>query len=158
MATIQITEVSVDNIKEIKGLWEGLRAYHEEKSIQFKQDFQKLTFEERIKRITESIKNGGKIKIYIAMDKSNNEKAGYCIGSITKDDNGKVDSLFVREEYRNDKVGDRLLEKTLNWLESNSVEGITIGVAAGNESVFSFYKRYGFYPAVTKLKKPNKSE
>lgn len=158
MATIDITEVNVDNIKEIKGLWEGLRKFHEEKSIHFKRDFQKLTFEERIKRITESIREGEKIKIYIARDKSNNEKAGYCIGSITKDNNGKVDSLFVREEYRNDKIGDKLIERTLNWLERNNVEGITIGVAAGNESVFSFYKRYGFYPAVTKLKKPNKSE
>ncbi|MFO7883150.1 MAG: GNAT family N-acetyltransferase, partial [Kosmotogaceae bacterium] len=150
---IEIVEGKIDNIEELKELWELLRAHHEEKSIHFKRDFKELTFEKRIEKIKEKVEENEKVKVLIALDKVNNQKVGYCIGSISCDNKGNLDSLFVLEDYRNHRIGDKLLKKMINWLENNKTDDIYIGVASGNEDVFSFYENYGFYPVVTKLKK-----
>jgi ribosomal protein S18 acetylase RimI-like enzyme len=84
----------------------------------------------------------------------NEYDAGYCIGSITSDNRGNVDSLFVLKRYRKSRIGDKLLKEIIGWLENNKVDEIYIGVASGNEEVFGFYENYGFFPVVTKLKRP----
>ncbi|MEA2071305.1 MAG: GNAT family N-acetyltransferase [Asgard group archaeon] len=151
---IELIECSLDNIELIKPIWKKLRMYHEEKSINFKRDFIELTFEKRIEKIKEKAKKSGEVKILIARDRSKEHNVGYCIGSITSDNIGEVDSLFVLKKYRNFRVGDKLLREIINWLEDNKVDEIYIGVASGNEEVFGFYENYGFYPVVTKLKRP----
>lgn len=151
---IELIECSLDNIELIKPLWKKLRMYHEEKSIHFKRDFSELTFEKRIEKIKEKAEKNGKVKILIAQDSSSKNNIGYCIGSVTSDNRGDVDSLFVLKDYRNYRVGDKLLREIIKWLEENKVDEIYIGVASGNEEVFGFYENYGFYPVVTKLKRP----
>jgi ribosomal protein S18 acetylase RimI-like enzyme len=131
-----------------------LRAHHEEKSIHFKRDFRELTFENRIEKIKEKAEKSGKVKILIARDTCNEYDVGYCIGSITSDNRGNVDCLFVLKKYKKSRIGDKLLKEIIGWLENNKVDEIYIGVASGNEEVFGFYENYGFYPVVTKLKRP----
>ncbi len=43
------------------------------------------------------------------------------------------------------------MKKSLKWMENYGVKDKRIGVGEGNEDVFSFYKRYGFYPKATIL-------
>ncbi|MCG0275390.1 MAG: GNAT family N-acetyltransferase [Thermosediminibacteraceae bacterium] len=58
---------------------------------------------------------------------------------------GEIDSIFVEEKYRNYGLGDRLMKRALEWLNSNHVKTKIIMVAEGNENVLEFYKKYGFY-------------
>jgi diamine N-acetyltransferase len=44
------------------------------------------------------------------------------------------------------------MKKALKWMDDLAVTGRIIGVGAGNEEVFPFYARYGFYPGVTILR------
>ncbi len=43
------------------------------------------------------------------------------------------------------------MEKALGWLKKSKPKNIIIKVSVGNEDVFGFYAKYGFYPRVTEL-------
>ncbi|MDP4147225.1 MAG: GNAT family N-acetyltransferase, partial [Bacillota bacterium] len=70
---------------------------------------------------------------------------GYCISTVNANLIGEIDSLFVHSQYRKLGLGDELMKRALEWLDSNNVKGKKIAVAEGNEGVLDFYKRYGFY-------------
>jgi ribosomal protein S18 acetylase RimI-like enzyme len=92
-----------------------------------------------------------KYKIDLVTDTDTNEHAGYCISSVNKDGEGEVDSLFIKQSYRNCGIGDSLMKRALEWLDSYNAGPIRIQVAAGNEEVFKFYEKYNFYPKYTML-------
>ncbi|MBI4267264.1 MAG: GNAT family N-acetyltransferase, partial [Chloroflexi bacterium] len=62
--------------------------------------------------------------------------------------NGKgcLESIFVESDYRGNDIGDTLMAKAIEWMNSKKVQTITLDVGVGNEEVLSFYSRYGFYP------------
>ncbi|TYC03057.1 MAG: GNAT family N-acetyltransferase [Kosmotoga sp.] len=152
---IKYKSLTLEEIESIAELWEKLRIHHMRKSIHFKRDFHNLTFEERIERIKKTVLKNGEIKLVVARDLGARKNVGYIIGSIDEEKKGKVDSLFVLKEYRGEYIGDKLLRRILQWFENEEIEDIKIGVAAGNEEVLDFYKKYDFYPAVTFLKRRN---
>jgi ribosomal protein S18 acetylase RimI-like enzyme len=59
----------------------------------------------------------------------------------------------VKEKHRKSSVGKRLIEKSVEWLESQNVETIKVGIAEGNESVLPFYEKLGFKKSMIILKK-----
>lgn len=60
------------------------------------------------------------------------------IGAALRNDD-YLDSLFVKKEYRNQKVGSTLLEKVLNDCEEYQVIRLNANIKA-----VSLYQRYGF--------------
>ena len=44
-------------------------------------------------------------------------------------------------------MGEILVEMSVSWLNEQEVTRIFLQVAAGNEQVFEFYAKFGFYPA-----------
>lgn len=70
---------------------------------------------------------------------------GYCISTINSEPAGEVDSFFVEEQYRKQGLGDKLMQRALEWLDINKAKTKIIVVAEGNENVLEFYRRYGFY-------------
>lgn len=42
-------------------------------------------------------------------------------------------------------IGNKLMCRSLDWLDFNNCRSKIIGVAEGNDSVIEFYKKYGFY-------------
>ncbi|MGK0467383.1 GNAT family N-acetyltransferase [Clostridium sp.] len=79
------------------------------------------------------------------MDKEKAVYIGYCINSINKDLIAEIESLFIEKNYRKYGLGDKLMNRSLEWLNSNQVKIKIIEVAEGNENVLKFYKKYGFY-------------
>ena len=77
---------------------------------------------------------------------------GYCISGIDQDGIGEIESIFIAEEFRGQNVGEALMQHALHWLNDQGVTSKVIDVAVGNERVFKFYARFGFFPRVTKLK------
>lgn len=134
---------SIELLDFVQPLWEKLNEYHEANSSYFSSRFINLKFDVRKNKF---INNSNlEVKVDLVKDIGKDLHIGYCISTVNKELIGEIDSLFVEKEYRKYGLGDRLMNRALDWLNSNQVKTKIIGVAEGNENVLDFYKRYGFY-------------
>lgn len=139
------TELTNENIDLIKPLWQKLRDHHHELSTHFPERYLQFTFEERKEEILKKAENGI-LKIDTAKDENNDIYVGYCISSISKENIGEVDSIYLDEKYRSSGIGNQLMRRTLNWMDEKGVKDKKIVVAVGNEELLSFYEKFDFYP------------
>jgi ribosomal protein S18 acetylase RimI-like enzyme len=144
---IKIYTLNNDKADLIKTLWEGLRDHHQKHTTYFANRYGDMTFEKRKEALL--AKTGhGKLNIDVVEDTQSCRIIAYCISSIEEGLQGcigEIDSIFIDEGYRKQGIGDKLMVKALQWLESEDVQEKRIVVAEGNESVFDFYRKYGFY-------------
>ncbi len=143
---LNIEEIDVKDIHLIKELWNKLRIMHKEDSTYHKDHFNNMTFERRIKKFKTI--NPENIKIDVL--KNNKKLVGYCISTV-QDNIGELDSLYITEDFRQYKMGYKLVENSIAWLKSKPCDKIQVAVAQGHESVFGFYEKFGFYPRITML-------
>jgi len=134
----------------IKTLWEKLNELHEELSQHNVAHFHGMTFKRRKDDLLKK-SAGGALRIDLARDTETKELIGYCVTTINAENHGEIESIYIEPDYRRSGIGDTLMKKALKWLEENSVTRKIVGIAAGNEKVFEFYSRYGFYPRATIL-------
>jgi len=138
----------------VQPLWEKLNQHHKTSSNYFSDRFKNFKYETRKDKFINGEKVG--LKVDLIKDKENVLYIGYCISTINKDLIGEIDSLFIEKEYRKYGLGDKLMNRSLKWFNSNQVKTKIIGVAEGNENVLEFYKRYGFYEKSIILEQINK--
>jgi ribosomal protein S18 acetylase RimI-like enzyme len=139
-----------EHLDEIQVLWEGLNEHHESISSHFKEDFRSFTFSQRKANLLKKHQDG---EILVEIAKDRDQPVGYVISSITKDQLGEIDSIFVKDEYRGQAIGAELMNRALSWLESRNADMLIVEVAVGNEAAYEFYTRYGLYPQTTILKR-----
>jgi ribosomal protein S18 acetylase RimI-like enzyme len=137
----------------VQPLWEKLNKLHENNSNYFSDKFRNLKFEVRKNKFIND--ETLDVKIDLIKDKEKAVYIGYCISTINKDLIAEIESLFVEEDYRKYGLGDKLMNRSLEWLNSNQVKIKIIGVAEGNENVLEFYKKYGFYKKASILEQIN---
>lgn len=98
--------------------------------------------------------------VEIAEDKSGN-LIGYIIGTIIKRPLWRIEakyaeleSIYVKSEYQNKKLGSQLTNNFINWCRENKVNFISVIPSAQNESAIKFYRKLGFtdYDLVMQLK------
>lgn len=147
---LEYQEISVEEINLIKPLWESLNTHHGKLSKHFPEYYSGMDFEKRKNNLLSKSKEV-KFKIDLVINSDSSEKVGYCISSIHHDGEGEIDSLFIKENYRNFGIGDSLMKSAIEWLNSYNANTIKIQVAAGNEDVFKFYEKYNFYPKYAML-------
>jgi len=140
---ISILEKDIKELVLIKPLWEKLKFIHLDKSVYFKNKFKKFTFDQRMEQIYEKSQNGV-IKFDMILDNDNGNYVGYCLSSM-KNNFGEIESIFVEDEYRMLRLGDKLMKNALNWFELNKITNISISVVYANDDVLPFYERYGFH-------------
>ncbi|MCY6354387.1 GNAT family N-acetyltransferase [Clostridium sp. ZS2-4] len=140
---ICIVEKDITEIELIKPLWEQLNSIHLDKSVYFKNKYEKFTFKKRIDSIYEKAQNGV-IKLDILLDKDTGNYIGYCLSSI-EDNLGEIESIYIENQYRKFRLGDKLMKNALNWFESKSITNIEINVVYANDEALPFYERYGFH-------------
>ena len=95
--------------------------------------------------------NDGKLHIQLVYTSNHHEPIGFCITSLSSDRLGEVEALYVLDQYQGNNLGTKLMQNSLQWLEENSALEQKLIVAAGNEQVFSFYHKFGFYFCYTTL-------
>lgn len=142
-----IKDIDVDELDLIKPLWEKLNQLHLYDSIYFKEHYKTNTFENRCKKFLQMGKKD--IRIEIVED----DKAviiGYCISTVEKE-KGEIESLFIEEEFRKNRLGNKLIANAIEWLKEKRCNKILVSVADGHEGVFDFYMKNGFYPRLTYL-------
>lgn len=132
-------------LDEVRILWEELIQDHRAKSKHFASSYENRTFDNRKAGLTEKAKNGV-LRIDLVKDPDTDRTVGYCICSVSQEKIGELDSIYIVPEYRELGIGDCLMRRALNWMDSHYAEKKVIRVAEGNEQVFSFYSRHGFYP------------
>ncbi len=128
--------------------------YHQERSEHFASHFAAMSVSGgALARLEKAVEGG--IRIDLAKDRDTGELVGYCISTISKSEQGEIDSIFVEPEYRGSGIGGELMEKALSWMDERSIIKRVLSVGAGNEEVFTFYSRYNFYPRTIILEQVN---
>lgn len=77
---------------------------------------------------------------------------GYLIGWIKKEKNpsliinkqAELENMFVLDEFRNNKIGYKLVEYFLEWAKDNKVENIQVTANSQNIKAINFYKKFEF--------------
>ncbi len=133
----------IELIDKMKEMWEAQRDYHGEVSTYFSDTFNQLDFETRKKSLVKSKKH---MKLILAKDK---DYIGYCISTLDAEKVGEVFSLYVKPDYRGQSIGEDLMNSSLAWMKTQNAKKIHLSVAEGNERVYKFYKKFGFYPYTT---------
>ena len=145
---IEYTSGDRSLLDRIAPLWEKTRAYHVACSTHFAADMAGWSFVERMKELP------AVVHVDMASDDKDMRCVGYCLSSINPERNGRVESLYVEDEYRGRGIGEALMRKALAWLREQEAQSTIIAVAAGNEEVIGFYARFGFYPKTVLLGQP----
>jgi ribosomal protein S18 acetylase RimI-like enzyme len=140
---IEYSELGRSNIDLIGPLWEKLMEYHRERSPRHARLFEKLTWEGRRDSMLQKCR-GGAFRLDIARD--GEAIAGYCMSTVMELGQGEIDSIYIEAKYRGQGIGDAFMKRALAWMDGLSSTSRIVVVGAGNEEVFSFYERYGFYP------------
>jgi len=157
MAKIKYIETDAQGLDLIAPLWQKLNEHHKARSPHHARHFAAMTWEIRKKDLLEKSKNGA-IRVDLARHKNTGVLVGYCVSTISEKRQGEIESIYIEENYRRSGIGDNLMKRAINWLDSHSVTKKIIGVASGNEEVFPFYSRYHFYPRVTILEQVEPKE
>lgn len=142
-----IKTLKPDQLDVIRPLWKQLNTHHIKYSQNFKQYYKTQTFESRCAKFAMLPKEH--IRIDVLTDTKDNPY-GYCISTVNGVC-GEIDSLYIAPECRKAGHGDTLMQSALTWLRQQGCSEISVTVADGNEHVFPFYKRSGFYVRKTIL-------
>lgn len=143
---MEIIELERSRLPEIEDLWKELNTHHAQRSSNFKQYFDTLTFQDRLKQLLYK----EKLSLFVSSDAG--VYVGYCI--VTAERNkGEIDSIYVRASHRGRRIGHELISRAMEWLRVHECLEIVIFVAEGNETVLSFYEKYGFSKRFTVMGK-----
>jgi diamine N-acetyltransferase len=152
MREIEFIEGNQDHLDLVQPLWQKLTEHHKALSRYFKDHFASFTFALRKEQLLKKSREGA-LHVDLARDPSSGAFVGYCVTSLNGEKQGEIESIYVEKDYRGCGIGDSLMKRALSWLEAAKVTKIILGVADGNESVFGFYRRFGFYPRITVLER-----
>jgi len=134
---MEIIEFDRSRLPEIEGLWRELNAHHAQHASNFKNYFETLTFESRIKQLQH------KENLSLLVSSDSGEYVGYCIATTDKS-KGEIDSIYVKAGHRGQKIGHQLITRAMDWLRLHHCSEIVLYVAEGDEEVLGFYEKYGF--------------
>ncbi len=142
MENINFIETDHLNLDLIQPLWEKLNEHHLRQNSDFREHYKTFMFQERkedlMKKATQAM------LICIAEDEESENLVGYSVTTISLENEGEIDSIFVEAKYRLMGVGEELMKRSLRWMDKNGVITKKVVVAAGNDGATSFYERYGF--------------
>lgn len=85
--------------------------------------------------------------------------AGYLVGyrrgasSLRTAPEAELESMFVRQAFRGDGVGARLVDAFLAWCRERGIQRVSVTAYAANEGAIRFYQRTGFSSAGVTLER-----
>lgn len=147
---LEYSHAGPEGLDEIQKLWEKLNLLHSTLSPYFADLAMQRTFESRKNELQEKAMTGW-LRVDLARERATGLVIGYVVATLSNAAAGEIDSIFVEEAYRGKGVGERLMKRSLSWLDECGARMKSINVAVGNEMVFGFYRKFGFYPITTTL-------
>lgn len=72
----------------------------------------------------------------------------FIFGIVGQNSNpyGFLYNLYVKSEYRNQKIGTQVLQNCINFAKEHSVDRVMLNVGCNNHSAIHIYKKNGFKP------------
>lgn len=144
MSDIEYLAGGVELLDAIGPLWTRLNQFHSQVSLHFGPVIAQRTFDQRKEGLLAKWRDG-KLRVDIARTREPSTIIGYCVSSVDSCGTGEIDSLFVEEAYRRQGVGGRLMQAAVAWMDELNVVDKCIVVSSGNEKVWNFYAKFGFY-------------
>jgi ribosomal protein S18 acetylase RimI-like enzyme len=151
MPPFEYITTDIRDIDLIRPLWIQLNGYMCTKATTFRSHFEQMTFDKR-KAYFEKVAADGSLRLdLVCADQDNGRYAGYCVSSLSSEKTGEIESIFVEGPYRSCGIGSALITMALAWLDENGSVRNRVSASNGNEGVWDFYKKFGFYPRLTVL-------
>ncbi|MFA5267001.1 MAG: GNAT family N-acetyltransferase [Methanoregula sp.] len=150
MHVVSYRSAGISEIDLICPLWEQLNEFHHAKANRFRSHYEQMTFDDR-KSYFRKLHETGQIRLDFAADTMTGMYVGYCVSSVSAEDTGEVESLFVEAAYRSEGIGTILVARALAWMDSLDTVRKRVSVGDGNEAAWAFYRKFGFYPRMTVL-------
>jgi ribosomal protein S18 acetylase RimI-like enzyme len=130
------------DIELITPLREKIRQYHVERSKYFKERITEKSIEELNKQMLAKSTHG--IYLDLVKDADSGVLVGYCLSNINEEWLGEILSIYLEPEYRRQRIGYRLMERALAWIDRQGAKHKTLGIGMGNEEVVNFYRHFNF--------------
>lgn len=153
---IEYRTTDIADIEIIRPLWNRSCEHHRAHARTFRAFFEHTTFDDRKAHFIRCAEEGD-LRVDLACDPTAGRCVGYCVTSLSAERIGEIESLYVDEAYRSQGIGTALVRRALLWLDENGLVENRVAVAEGNEGVFSFYQKFGFYPRRTVLEQVRES-
>lgn len=134
----------------VEPLWLQLIAHHSNLSPFFADEIASRNFLDRRTELAAKAA-AGKLRVELVFD-SDSAVIGYLICSIDGSGEGEIDSIFLRDPARSRGIGSTLMNRAMMWLDAEGAKKKFLVVATGNERVYAFYARYGFFPIANILR------
>ncbi|MBN2879055.1 MAG: GNAT family N-acetyltransferase [Clostridia bacterium] len=135
----------VELVDRLEPLWNKLRLLHSSCSVYFSDAFLSVSYNDRKVSFLDENK-----KLFIIIAHCEGIDIGYCAASVSSN-KGEIESIYIDEDYRGQKIGTELTKQSLDWIAQNGVENSELYVAVGNERALKFYEQFDFYPRTIKL-------
>jgi ribosomal protein S18 acetylase RimI-like enzyme len=143
ICTFAYRVVEGDQIDAVRRLWEKLRAHHSPLLVGFPGAMPPFNFEPRKQEL---LNKAAAIRIELVCATPDGLEIAYCISTVSRDNLGEIDSMFVEEAFRGRGIGSELVRHALKWLGSAGATSKVVTVAHENKEALAFYKRFGFEP------------
>lgn len=147
---LDIIAGSVELLDRIAPLWEQQRNYHASVNATWAPSMRAITFPKRRDELVSSARGPDDFCIHIAL--RDGVDVGYAISLLLPNNVGVIESLFVREDLRGQRIGERLLRAAVAWLrDERKASKVTLNVLIGNDAALRFYERHGFAARTTQM-------
>jgi diamine N-acetyltransferase len=144
MPAIEYRITDISEIERVRPLWIQLNLHHHARAGMFRSHYEQSTFDDR-KAYFEKLAAAGILRVDLAFDPLQDRYIGYCIGSLSQERTGEIESIFVEEAYRSKGIGSVFMGRVLAWLDANGSVRNRVSVGDGNEDAFLFYRKFGFF-------------
>ena len=139
---MEIRKAKLEEAKEVDNLLTLLIRDEKQQDDSINLDFKVTNFYQNY--IDDIDKN-----IIVALE--NNKIVGYLFGYIKTDQSvtkkiAVLDALYVLENYRNQKIADKLIIDFKNWVFKNDISNIEVNVCSNNIIAKKLYKKHHFIP------------
>ena len=77
---------------------------------------------------------------------------GYLVGRLIAASSyrpikqAELESMFVQDEYRGQKIGTNLTDRFLEWAREKNARQVTVSAYEANDKAIEFYEKLGFQP------------
>lgn len=79
----------------------------------------------------------------VAINSENNEVLGYA-GIWQPTDEVHITNIVIKKEYRNKKIGTKMLEELIKIAKKRKIKNITLEVNINNKIAIQLYNKYNF--------------
>ncbi len=132
-------EITPSEVSQLYDCIQELSEYHNTTSVNFKGCYPINPYERTLESFEAALR---KKESYIAVSEFENQIIGFCKVDISGE-NGKLDYLLVKEEFRGKGFGKELMDWAMLMFAQNTVRHIEVKVVDGNPTIH-LYEKYGF--------------